>query len=113
MHLDGFFFNCLVREIDNQLSGSRVEDVYSAGGGSLVLQVRAPGRTLRLEVSVNSPPYAFFLKQGGRDKGQGVLAQTIKKHISGLFCLSFRNDPFDRRAVLALGSVPGGDAAAF
>lgn len=113
MHLDGFFFNCLVREIDNQLSGSRVEDVYSAGGGSLVLQVRAPGRTLRLEVSVNSPPYAFFLKQGGRDKGQGVLAQTIKKHISGLFCLSFRNDPFDRRAVLALGSAPGGDAAAF
>lgn len=113
MHLDGFFFNCLVKEIDRQLSGSRVEDVYTSGDGNLVLQTRAPGRTLRLEVSVNSPPFAFFLRQGGRGKDQGVLTQTIKKHIGGLFCLSLANEPFDRRAVLALGPAPGGEATAF
>lgn len=112
MHLDGFFFNCLVREINSQISGSRVEDVYDNQLGNLLLQFRAPGRTLRLEVSVTSPPFSFFLSQGQGGKGRGILAQTIKKHVGGLFCLSISNDPFDRRAVLALSPAPAGSATA-
>lgn len=113
MHLDGFFFNYLVREIGDEIIGSRVEDVYTNQHGSVILQVRAPGRTLRLEISVTSPPFSFFLSQGKGDKGQGILAQTIKKHIGGYFCQSFSNDPFDRRAVLAFSPTPTGTATTF
>ncbi len=58
MHLDGFFFNSLVREIQQKIAGSRMEDVYDSVEGNLILQLRAPGQTLRLEISI--PPQAFF-----------------------------------------------------
>lgn len=109
MHLDGFFFNCLVKEINGRLSGSRVEDVYASQGDNLIIQVRAPGHTLRLEISVASPPFAFFLAQDSqRGRSPTILAQTIKKHINGLFCLSVTNELFDRRAILALGPLSDG-----
>ena len=107
MNLDGFFFNCLVAELNQKLKGSRVEDVYDTQGGNLILQFRAPGRTLRLEISIQSPPYCFFLTdQGKRSKGAGVFSQTVKKHVAGQFCVSVQNPPFDRMATLAFGASP-------
>jgi predicted ribosome quality control (RQC) complex YloA/Tae2 family protein len=101
MNLDGFFFNCLVAELKEQLAGSRVEDIYDTQGGNLIIQFRAPGRTLRLEVSVRSGPFCFYLtNQGKGSKGAGVFSQTLKKHLAGQFCVSVTNRPFDRLATL-------------
>ncbi|MDD2282308.1 MAG: NFACT family protein [Eubacteriales bacterium] len=112
MHLDGFFFNSLVREIQQKIAGSRVEDVYDSVEGNLILQLRAPGQTLRLEISI--PPLAFFLTEGGRRrKNPGAFSQTLKKHMASLFCRSFTNPPFDRRATLALAPSPDGQASHF
>lgn len=107
MYLDGFFFNCLVKEIRAQLQGSRVEDVYDSEGENLLVQFRAPGQTLRLEISVQSPPFGFFLaKHSQRRKNTGVFAQTLKKYLAGLFCVSVANPPFERRVALAFASAP-------
>lgn len=112
MHLDGFFFNSLVREVQENIAGSRVEDVYDSIDGNLILQLRAPGQTLRLEISL--PPLAFFLTTGGRRrKNAGAFSQTLKKHMAALFCRSFTNPPFDRRATLALSPSPQGPASHF
>lgn len=105
MHLDGFFFNALVAEINKEIMGSRVEDVYDSQEGNLILQFRAPGHTLRLEITM--PLQTFYLSVGGRRaKTAGTFSQTLKKHMATLFCSSFTNPPFDRRATLALASSP-------
>lgn len=105
MYLDGFFFTALAAEIHNKIQGSRVEDVYDSQEGNLILQFRAPGHTLRLEIAI--PPRAFFLTSGGRRaRTAGAFSQTLKKHMASLFCTSFTNPPFDRRATLALAASP-------
>jgi len=112
MYLDGFFFNALVAEIQEKITGSRVEDVYDSIDGNLILQLRTPGQTLRLEISL--PPLAFFLTQGGRRrKNAGAFSQTLKKHMAALFCRSFSNPAFDRRATLALAPSPDSPASHF
>ena len=105
MHLDGFFFNALVREIRPQVAGARVEDVYGSPRGSLIIQLRAPGQTRRLEIPL--PPRSFFLSQAPPEQKIGTpLAQAIKKHIDGYFCHSLTNPPFERLATLAFSSAP-------
>lgn len=111
MHLDGFFFNALTQELNTELSGSRVEDVYTTQAGNLLIQVRAPGKTLRLEASVTAPPFAFFLtREGQREKVPNVFAQTLRKQLVGLFCISVVNPPFDRRGVISFSTSPTGQA---
>ena len=103
MALDGFFFNALIMEIQHQIAGSRVEDVYDSKGDNLILRLRSPGQTWNLEIP--RPPSALFLAQGSqRRKNTSSFSQTLKKHLAGLFCSSFTNPPFDRRATLALAS---------
>lgn len=114
MHLDGFFFNCLIQEIGPRLTGSRVEDIYDTEDGNLVLQFRAPGYTLRLEISVQSPPFGFFIsEQGKRRKSAGVFSQTLKKHILGLFCTAVHNSPFERSGLLEFAEAPAAPADKF
>lgn len=114
MHLDGFFFTCLTADLNKFLPGSRVEDVYDTVNGSVALQFRAPGRTLRLEISIQSPPLAFFLTdQGNRSSTSGVFSQTLKKHLNGLFCVDAKNPPFDRLAVLSFAASPDGNAGTY
>lgn len=104
MHIDGFFFNALAAEIHNKIQGSRVEDVYDSQQG-IILQFRAPGHTLRLEIAI--PPRTFYLtSEGRRARTAGAFSQTLKKHMATLFCTSFTNTPFDRRATLALAASP-------
>lgn len=111
MNLDGFFFNALVTEIHNQIQGSRVEDVYDSQEGT-ILQFRAPGRTHRLEITI--PPRTFYLTtEGRRARTGGAFSQTMKKHMATLFCTSFTNPPFDRRATLALASSPDSSPSHF
>lgn len=106
MNLDGFFFNALVREVAGSIQGSRVEDAYNTGAGTIILRLRSPGQTLRLAIAMPAP--AFFLaEQSPRAKGQSAFAQTLKKHLTGLFCLEFSNPPFDRVATLALAPSLG------
>lgn len=108
MHLDGFFFNCLAAEIRHYLQGTRVEDVYDSGDNTQVIQFRAPGQTLRLEISLLSPRAFFLTERGKGSKFSGTFAQTVKKHIAGKFCVAVNNPPFDRMAILSFAAVPQG-----
>lgn len=105
MLLDGFFFNALVAEIQESLQGSRVEDFYENLEGNLVLQVRTPGKTLRLEISLLAQ--VFYWREGLFPRNNAsAFSQTVKKHLQGLFCLAFTTPPFDRQGDLFFGPAP-------
>lgn len=112
MTLDGFFFNCLAAEIRQYLQGSRVEDVYDSED-SQIIQFRAPGQTLRLEISVLSPRAFFLTERGKSSKFSGTFAQTLKKYIAGQFCVAVENPPFDRMAILSFAAAPQGQPNIF
>lgn len=112
MNIDGFFFNCLTLETDKELRGSRVEDVYSTDDG-IVIQLRAPGRTLRLKISVYKQPFCFYLAKQTKGRGGDVFSQTVKKYILGLFCTSISNPAFDRIATLSFAATPQSQPQAF
>lgn len=112
MHLDGFFVNALTAELNKAVAGSRVEDVYTQDN-NLVIQLRAPGRTLRLAISVHTHPYGLYLTRERGDKTATAFDQTVKKHLRGLFCTALDNPPFERKTTLAFAPAPSGSADFF
>lgn len=110
MGLDGFYFTCLTREIREKCVGARVEDIYGDDRKVTYIQLRAPGRTLRLAFSFQAPPFGLYLAErpGGRERDVNVLAQTLKKYIEGLFFIGIRQPSFERWVSLDFAAAPGG-----
>ena len=111
MHLDGFFFNGLVAEIEKEMVGSRVEDVYDGPERELIFRLRNPGKTLLFCIPL--PVSAFYLRTDRVTKPAiaSGLSQTLKKHLASFFCLSVTNIPFDRRGTIGFGPEPNGEAS--
>src|SRR5690554_755073 len=111
MALDGFCFTALVRELDCQLAGSRVERIYCVDN-RIALRLRAPGRTLVLHCSLFSPPYGIYLAADRRRGEDTALTRFLHNHLAGLFCRGLDNPPFDRWATIAFSHQPRDSQAA-
>lgn len=106
MALDGFCFTALIRELNSQLAGSRVERICYVDN-RIALRFRAPGRTLVLHCALFSPPYGVYLADADCRRGDNTaFSQLLHNHLAGLFCRRLGNPPFDRWATFAFAQQP-------
>ncbi|MTI95009.1 MAG: fibronectin-binding domain-containing protein [Firmicutes bacterium] len=111
MNLDGFFFTALIKELETELTGSRVEEVYTDSDNKLYLQLRAPGRTQKLMISVISPPFTFFLAETVGSKNRTGFTQVLRNALAGKFLTKITNSAFDRWASFYFADTPDASPA--
>lgn len=98
MPFDGLTINHLVRELNNQLSGQRIEKVYQPEKDQLTLVVRQKKGSSRLIISINPRWGRMHLSQERRENPTQPTAfcMLLRKHLDGARILEFTQKDFDR-----------------
>ncbi len=107
MSLDGFSFTALTGELNRWLGGSRLEQA-AVRDYCYVLNLRAPGKSLALAFSIDTPPHGMFIAH--RLTGavsRNAFTHVLENHLSGLFCTGLSSPAFERWATMGFAAEPG------
>lgn len=110
MPFDGLTISHLVRELNDQLAGQRIEKVYQPEKDQLTLVVRQKKGSSRLLVSINPRWGRMYLSKERRENPVQPTAfcMLLRKHLDGAKILEFIQQGFDRIVwikVLALNDL--------
>lgn len=98
MALDGAFVACLKRELEEQLTESRVDKIHQPTKEEIVLFMRRKEGTQKLYFSVRaaSPRVHFVTKTPENPASPPMFCMLLRKRLSGGRLLSIRQEGFER-----------------
>jgi len=107
MPFDGLTISHLVRELNQQLAGQRIEKVYQPEKDQLTLVVRQKKGSCRLIISINPRWGRMYISRERRENPAHPTAfcMLLRKHLDGAKILEFVQQDFDRIVRLRLEAL--------
>lgn len=98
MPLDGFFLHGICRELNDKLTGGRIERVYQPAKEEIVLMISKPGRKFRLVMSsdTENPRIHLTTEVQANPVSPPVFCMLLRKHLEGGRIIEFRQPGLDR-----------------
>ena len=98
MSQDGFFINKLAIELNNTLKGGRVDNIFDLNKSDYVLDIRVPGNSYYLYMSISYNNPTIFLTKERFEKPNAVsnFTMLLRKYLIGSYIESISELKFDR-----------------
>lgn len=110
MSLDGFSMHALTRELNDSLSGGRIDKITQPSKQSIIISVRCQQENLLLHISINSQnPAAHLLKKNLENPPEPpVFCMVLRKQLEGGRIASIRQHSLDRLLLVDIDSLAAG-----
>ena len=107
MPLDALCLSGVVHELQNALSGAKIDKIYQPGRDEVVLALRAPAGTVKLLLSANPSHPRAHLTQISRENPDKppMFCMLLRKHLSGARLLELVQPPMERVVDLRLEAL--------
>ncbi len=107
MPLDAICLKAVALELDNELSGSRVEKVYQPDRNEIVLQTRGPKGARRLLVSISAGASRVHFIDAARENPAAppMFCMLLRKHIQGAKIASITQPALERMLTIELDAA--------
>ena len=104
MPLDALCLSGVVHELQNALSGAKIDKIYQPGRDEVVLALRAPAGNVKLLLSANPSHPRAHLTQISRENPDKppMFCMLLRKHLSGARLLELVQPPMGRHSNLIL-----------
>ena len=98
MPLDAIALSALAEELNNELSGGRIEKIHQPEREELMLIIKANRETKRLVVSANSSTARIHFTDKNKENPQTppMFCMLLRKHLTGAKIESVKRVGFDR-----------------
>jgi predicted ribosome quality control (RQC) complex YloA/Tae2 family protein len=110
MSLDGFSMSPLIAELNQHLSGSRVDKITQLNKQSILLSLRQPGQTYNLHISINAqnPVIHIIHKPMENLPEPPVFCMVLRKQIEGGRIAQIRQHSLDRLVIIDIDVIGAG-----
>ena len=107
MPLDALCLSGVVHELQNALSGAKIDKIYQPGRDEVVLALRAPAGNVKLLLSANPGHPRAHLTQISRENPDKppMFCMLLRKHLSGARLLELVQPPMERVVDLRLEAL--------
>ena len=107
MPLDALCLSGVVHELQNALSGAKIDKIYQPGRDEVVLALRAPAGNVKLLLSANPSHPRAHLTQISRENPDKppMICMLLRKHLSGARLLELVQPPMERVVDLRLEAL--------
>ena len=107
MPLDARCLSGVVHELQNALSGAKIDKIYQPGRDEVVLALRAPAGNVKLLLSANPSHPRAHLTQISRENPDKppMFCMLLRKHLSGARLLELVQPPMERVVDLRLEAL--------
>ena len=107
MPLDALCLSGVVHELQNALSGAKIDKIYQPGRDEVVLALRAPAGNVKLLLSANPSHPRAHLTQISRENSDKppMFCMLLRKHLSGARLLELVQPPMERVVDLRLEAL--------
>ena len=107
MPLDALCLSGVVHELQNALSGAKIDKIYQPGRDEVVLALRAPAGNVKLLLSANPSHPRAHLTQISRENPDKppMFCLLLRKHLSGARLLELVQPPMERVVDLRLEAL--------
>ena len=107
MPLDALCLSGVVHELQNALSGAKIDKIYQPGRDEVVLALRAPAGNVKLLLSANPSHPRAHLTQISRENPDKppMFCMLLRKHLSGARLLELVQPPMERVVDLRLEAL--------
>ena len=107
MPLDAPCLSGVVHELQNALSGAKIDKIYQPGRDEVVLALRAPAGNVKLLLSANPSHPRAHLTQISRENPDKppMFCMLLRKHLSGARLLELVQPPMERVVDLRLEAL--------
>ena len=107
MPLDALCLSGAVHELQNALSGAKIDKIYQPGRDEVVLALRAPAGNVKLLLSANPSHPRAHLTQISRENPDKppMFCMLLRKHLSGARLLELVQPPMERVVDLRLEAL--------
>ena len=107
MPLDALCLSGVVHELQNALSGAKIDNIYQPGRDEVVLALRAPAGNVKLLLSANPSHPRAHLTQISRENPDKppMFCMLLRKHLSGARLLELVQPPMERVVDLRLEAL--------
>lgn len=98
MAYDGILMASLADELNDRLSGSRIDKIHQPEPDALVIHIKAPGEKLKLYISANSnlPHMTLIERKMDNPLKAPMFCMLLRKHMAGGRVLSVRQHALER-----------------
>lgn len=110
MSLDGFSMYALVRELNDKLSGGRIDKITQPNKQSVILSIRQPGQNYLLHLSIHSQnPSAYLLERNLENPPEPpVFCMVLRKQLETGRIAGIRQHGLDRLLLMDVDSIAAG-----
>ena len=107
MPLDALCLSGVVHELQNALSGAKIDKIYQPGRDEVVLALRAPAGNVKLLLSANPSHPRAHLTQISRENPDKppMVCMLLRKHLAGARLLELVQPPMERVVDLRLEAL--------
>ena len=107
MPLDALCLSGVVHELQNALSGAKIDKIYQPGRDEVVLALRAPAGNVKLLLSANPSHPRAHLTQISRENPDKppMFCMLLRKHLAGARLLELVQPPMERVVDLRLEAL--------
>ena len=107
MPLDALCLSGLVHELDQSVTGGKIDKIYQPGRDEVVLALRAPAGNVKLLLSANPSHPRAHLTQISRENPDKppMFCMLLRKHLSGARLLELVQPPMERVVDLRLEAL--------
>ena len=107
MPLDALCLSGVVHELQNALSGAKIDKIYQPGRDEVILALRAPAGNVKLLLSANPSHPRAHLTQISRENPDKppMFCMLLRKHLSGARLLELVQPPMERVVDLRLEAL--------
>lgn len=97
MSLDGTVVKSLVYEINNRVSGGRIDKIYQNDNNDLLINIRANGKRERLFISISGSPRMYFSEEiFDSPQNPPAFCMLLRKHLENNQILAVNQYKMDR-----------------
>ncbi len=98
MALDGIGVNCLAHELSSSLLNGRIDKIYQPEADTILLAIRAGGKTQKLLLSCNCSYPRLHITNTAQENPELApnFCMLLRKHIQGGKLVAFGNKDFER-----------------
>ncbi|HWQ51219.1 MAG TPA: NFACT RNA binding domain-containing protein [Terriglobales bacterium] len=107
MPLDALFLSHLVRELDRDLAGARVDKLHMPARDEVVMALRTLKGPCKLLISANGSGARLHVTGEARENPATppMLCMLLRKHLGSARLLRIAQEPFERVATLTFGTI--------
>ncbi len=104
MPFDALFLTCVLRELERETAGGRIDKIHQPTRDEVVLTLRAAGKNKRLLLSANPSRPRIHLTERRRENPEvpPMFCMLLRKYLTGARILSLSQPPMERAVLLAL-----------